>query len=818
MIAEVVRGNAMPDLVSYLFGPGKHNEHVNQHLVAGYADAVFTADGSLWQSEPGTPRHVRKQARELGWQLEYPHSCWGAEVPHGYVWHCSLSIRAAEGPLTDSQWTEAAHAVIDALGFSGADGKTPCRWVAVRHGPSKEGNDHIHVAVNLVREDGTKASTWNDYRKAGKACAELEERLGLQSVPGRITHRSVPEPSRADREISARHSDPEPLRVRLERKVRASAAAARSEAQFIALARQNGLLIRPRYTGDGPARTVTGYAVADRDGRQAYSRLTKSTGPIWFGGGKLATDLSLPNLRHRWEHSGTDTKTIRVQALAAWSAATTLNKLPVLAGAPGRQHVLAIGEDLAAAADLLAAAATACEPGEPGPLSQAARHMAKAAQQHAATSRTPEVMAIVADMASTFMTIAQAGNQDGALLLMQEVSALVDACAASANARATARTATASTATTVTRDAHQASVLVHASLAALTRTADQQARAALPATSGNHSKEPGDTMTELTHEEEFLSHLTSAGVLSARLLRAAFGLPGTKGEAADVKALKAAGYTEQTPFDEHLRRELGEPRWAKYATDPARVVCAAMITDGARAGHDMTALLARAVTRRPWEDDQVSPSQSIARVLSYRIKSELARPASRRPGPAASAQADTRSSRTGGGATTSSTRSAQAAASRQQPAGQRKPAEPVTVTPYDARLRELLGQQRWDQFASDRRRNDVAGQLTKAAAQGHDIDALITDAVTGRKWEDDSRSPSRRVGGVLLHRIEAAIASGKFKSAGTANGLPSEVAQAVANAAAPAGSSSKDPAGTDYAAEAAPSARHARPQPGRERG
>jgi hypothetical protein len=44
MIAEVSRGNSMPDLVSYLFGLGKHNEHINQHLVAGYADAVFTAN------------------------------------------------------------------------------------------------------------------------------------------------------------------------------------------------------------------------------------------------------------------------------------------------------------------------------------------------------------------------------------------------------------------------------------------------------------------------------------------------------------------------------------------------------------------------------------------------------------------------------------------------------------------------------------------------------------------------------------------------------------------------------------------------------
>ncbi len=644
MIAEVTRGNAMPDLVSYLFGPGRHNEHVGQHLVAGYADAVFTADDRLWQDEPGVTRHVRAEARELGWQLEYPHSRWGADVPHGYVWHCSLSIRAAEGPLTDAQWTHAAHAVIDALGFSGTDGKAPCRWVAVRHGPSGDGNDHIHLAVNLVREDGTKASTWNDYWKAGRLCAELEERFGLQPVPGRITGRNVPEPSRADRELSAACGDPEPLRVRLERKVRASAAAARSGAQFIALARQNGLLIRPRYADDGSAPAVTGYAVADRDGRQACSSRTGTRGPVWFGGGKLATDLSLPNLRHRWEHSGTDARTARIQALAAWSAATTLGKLPAPAGIPGRPHVLAIGDDPAAAADLLAAVATACEPGGPGPLSQAARHMARAAQQYPASSRSPEVMAIVADMASTFTAVTHAGNQRGALLLVEEVSALVDACAA--RARATAGTATATTA----RDAQQASVLVRASVATLARTADQQARAGLPATGRNQRKESGDTMAELTHEEEFLSHLTSAGVLGARLLRTLLHPAGSRGDAADVKALKAAGYSAETPFDDHLRRELGEHRWAMYVADPARVVCAAMITDGATAGHDMTALLRKVAIQRAWEDDARSPAKSIARVLAFRIKKELDSPTYRRTEPAASAQADNHITRKNSGA------------------------------------------------------------------------------------------------------------------------------------------------------------------------
>jgi hypothetical protein len=47
--------------------------------------------------------------------------------------------------------------------------------VPVRHGVSTGGNDHIHIAVNLVREDGTKASIHNDYARAQSIALELEE-------------------------------------------------------------------------------------------------------------------------------------------------------------------------------------------------------------------------------------------------------------------------------------------------------------------------------------------------------------------------------------------------------------------------------------------------------------------------------------------------------------------------------------------------------------------------------------------------------------------------------------------------------------------
>lgn len=44
----------------------------------------------------------------------------------------------------------------DRMGFSEASGKAARRWVAVCHCVSTNGNDHLHSAVSLVREDGTK--------------------------------------------------------------------------------------------------------------------------------------------------------------------------------------------------------------------------------------------------------------------------------------------------------------------------------------------------------------------------------------------------------------------------------------------------------------------------------------------------------------------------------------------------------------------------------------------------------------------------------------------------------------------------------------
>ena len=50
MIRKVIRGNNIGRTVNYLFGPGKHNEHTNPHLVAAWDPAWLT----------GTPRYLRR--------------------------------------------------------------------------------------------------------------------------------------------------------------------------------------------------------------------------------------------------------------------------------------------------------------------------------------------------------------------------------------------------------------------------------------------------------------------------------------------------------------------------------------------------------------------------------------------------------------------------------------------------------------------------------------------------------------------------------------------------------------------------------------
>ena len=129
----------------------------------------------------------------------------------------------------------------------------------------------------------------NDFYRIGEALRDIEREYGLR-VLTRADRTAAKSLTRAEMEQSA-HSGREPDRVVLYRHVRAAAAAARSEEEFLAVLEARGVLVRLRYSAVRPAE-VTGYAVALDHGPDRR--------PVWFSGGKLAADLTLPKLRRRW--------------------------------------------------------------------------------------------------------------------------------------------------------------------------------------------------------------------------------------------------------------------------------------------------------------------------------------------------------------------------------------------------------------------------------------------------------------------------------------------------------------------------------------
>ena len=474
MIPNVTRGDRMGGLLTYLVGPGKSDEHTEPHLVAG--DPALMS----WYAEVELSR---ADGLAIAEHLDLPRAVFGTQVKGGHVWHCSLSLRAQEGLQTDQTWAQIAEAFMAKMGFE--DGvKAPVRWAAVRHGVSANGNDHIHLAVNLIREDGTKASTHLDYARAQRTAREIEAQFGLEQLDPERAGRAVYQ--RAEVEIAARAAAKnlfadqvaagqqtgrwedlpaaqrqelakaqlrtvEPARVRLRRVVRASATAAQDEAEFVRRLRRSGLLVRPRYAS-GRQDVVAGYAVADR--------APAGDKPVFVGGWLLGKDLTLPRLRQDWP----DTPQHADAAAAEWNAGRR-NTRPV---APGRETLEpdpqlwdAAAKDLAALREqlrsvpvddvdtwaqvaretsgALAAWSVRAEP-TPGPLAHAAAQLAQSAQTRT-TKPAPAGGGV--SLAGTAMLLAAAATTKDpamgqALILRQMLNlmkAIADAHQATGDAR-----------------------------------------------------------------------------------------------------------------------------------------------------------------------------------------------------------------------------------------------------------------------------------------------------------------------------------------------------------------------------------------------
>jgi hypothetical protein len=375
MIGKISKGASGRGLMRYLFGPGKANEHRDQRVIASGV--------ALWAEEGRTLS--AQEIADLGASLDAANDSYGKNPAGGHIWHVSLSLPPGDRPLIDEEWGEIAKSLMVALGFE-RETLAPAAWVAVGHGTSAQGNQHVHIAASLVRLDGSRVEVWQDRKTLSRACAEFEHAYGLTFVDGR-DGKGMPGLSRAEVERTAREHLAEPPRITLARLVR-EASVASKEAEFVRRLRGSGAFVRPRFKTGGQE-AVVGYSVA----------LRSRTGdtPIWFGGGKLAKDLTLPHLRQFWEVSNSDPRA----AVAEWSAAKSVAPgREALRGHPDdwRRAVAAVersverlravpASDLAVwrgaareAAGVFAAWSRRLEGNSPGPLAATADALARSAQ------------------------------------------------------------------------------------------------------------------------------------------------------------------------------------------------------------------------------------------------------------------------------------------------------------------------------------------------------------------------------------------------------------------------------------------------------
>ncbi|MDA8437543.1 MAG: hypothetical protein M0Z51_01625 [Propionibacterium sp.] len=331
------RGKDATGLMRYLYGPGDHNEHVEQHMVFGSHGMAAAYPGGL---NPGEATELGNVV-ELSWrtQMQQQLALVGASrggISRDRLTYSDDTLRAGEkehmyhlivslppgAQWTDQQWEQVGWELVTGMGFTqGPDDDAGCKIVGVRHGLSAEGNDHLHIAINLVREDGRRATVPKyDFAVAQQVARQVEQTLDFvlplrdpDATPGR----SLPAFNKIEMDEARQRGQAVPDRVILQQVVRAAATAATTEEEWInAVLDHPGLSLEASRWAPGGRDLVTGYRVRIGEGR-------------WLNGSQLAPDLTLGKLRPQW--AGKETDETRAGALALWRE----DVLPADAATPG---------------------------------------------------------------------------------------------------------------------------------------------------------------------------------------------------------------------------------------------------------------------------------------------------------------------------------------------------------------------------------------------------------------------------------------------------------------------------------------------------
>ncbi len=117
VIGKVIRGKDARGLLYYLFGPGRANEHLDPHLVAGFSDPA--------ELEPERRADGTRDVRRLAGLLEQPIAALKGPGFDKPVWHCAVRAAPDDQELSDAEWAQVAAAIMDRTGLAPASPASP---------------------------------------------------------------------------------------------------------------------------------------------------------------------------------------------------------------------------------------------------------------------------------------------------------------------------------------------------------------------------------------------------------------------------------------------------------------------------------------------------------------------------------------------------------------------------------------------------------------------------------------------------------------------------------------------------------------------
>ncbi|WUC43347.1 relaxase/mobilization nuclease domain-containing protein [Streptomyces cellulosae] len=334
MIAAIKSaGSNTRGLVAYLYGPGRHDEHTDPHIVAGFA--------MLGMPDPGRDPDatLTQLARHLDEPVHLRNSEFGKKVTD-HVWHCPVRAAPEDRHLSDAEWAEIAQRIVEAAGVAPAGDDLACRWIAVRHA-----DDHIHILATTVREDGRRPRLHDSGIRVGDACRQIETDYGLRQLK-KGDRTAGRRPTQAEMHKAQRLGWEQTSRDWLQDRIRAAIPHAGDTEELLAYLEAMGIAVKPCR---GPSGDLLGYAV----GRP--SDLNKDGEQIFHPGGKIAPDLTLPKLKARLETTAPEEHPTarRDQPATSWHQA--IDALDTLRtgmddDAHAQAHITALGDLIEATA------------------------------------------------------------------------------------------------------------------------------------------------------------------------------------------------------------------------------------------------------------------------------------------------------------------------------------------------------------------------------------------------------------------------------------------------------------------------------------